>query len=447
MTNTLQTAGLSVSASVSGDGIANPGAVTVKVDGPDPSMPVTLSLGSHDLGEVLPGAYIVTYSDTIALADGYVMDTANSKVCDAVYVKAGAKGTLEFRYACKEQEKEDVEEDYDPWAGISSLKFQILGPDPRMPVELTLADFTKVDEKTYRYDGDKLQNLVPGNYAIVEKNAETLVSYYYLSSESITALAVKVDPDNANGTIASLFDKYIPAPTPEPDADFVDIPVTKTWNDNNNEDGNRPESITVRLYADGVEVDSHVLTAAEGWSYTFTNKPRYQEDNRTEIVYSVNEDSVAMYTQTINGYNIVNNYNPEETSRSVAKIWQDNNNAQKRRPTSIAMSLSNGERIVARVILNAENGWSATVNHLPTHVNGKPAVYTWKEQEVVGYQLVGTEVVGNTTTFTNAIYARNGGGATGGKTPKGAGDTTKIDDYDTPLGVEIMINHVGDCFD
>ena len=36
----------------------------------------------------------------------------------------------------------------------------------------------------------------------------------------------------------------------------------KIWNDNNNKDGNRPGSVTVRLYANGVEDDSAVLSAA-----------------------------------------------------------------------------------------------------------------------------------------------------------------------------------------
>ena len=225
----------------------------------------------------------------------------------------------------------------------------------------------------------------------------------------------------------------------------MDIPVTKTWNDNDDQDGNRPDSITVRLYADGVEVDSHVLTAAEGWTYTFKDLPRYKEDNRTEIVYSVNEDNVVMYSKVINGYNIVNNYMPEETSRSVAKIWQDNNNAQKLRPTSIVMTLSNGERVVKRVVLSEENGWSATVNHLPTVINGKTAVYTWTEQEIVSYKLIKKEEKDGRTVFTNGIPTR--GTDKPGKTPKGPGDTTRIEDYKTPLGVEIMINHVGDCFD
>ena len=131
------------------------------------------------------------------------------------------------------------------------------------------------------------------------------------------------------------------------------------------------------------------------------------------------------------------------TSISVSKIWDDNNNAQGLRPTSIAMTLSNG----MVVILNAENGWTATIDNLPTRVNGEPMVYTWVEQKVLSYDQVGVETVGNMTTFTNRVWKRPEE-PTGGKKPKTPGTpTTTIEEYDTPLGIEVIINHVGDCFD
>ena len=38
---------------------------------------------------------------------------------------------------------------------------------------------------------------------------------------------------------------------------------SKTWNDADNQDGKRPESITVRLLANGEEKDSQTVTADE----------------------------------------------------------------------------------------------------------------------------------------------------------------------------------------
>ena len=441
--NTLQTATLTLSASVSGapDG-TDLSALTLTVDGPDPSMPKTLtwaqlSGGSYSFGNLLPGAYLVRNTNADILVEGYIMDTENSKVADAVFVKAGESATLSFKYTYKLPEAIEAEEDYDPMANIGSLSFEILGPDARMPMTVTYAQFT---------DGKyELPDLEPGVYTVIERNAETLVKYYTLTGASVTGMTLAVTADGT--ATAKLFNQYTPAPTPEPDAEFVDIPVTKTWNDNNNKDGNRPDSVTVRLYADGVEVDSHVLTAGENWNYTFAERPRYREDNKTEIAYTVNEDNVAMYAKEINGYNIVNNYQPELTSISVVKIWQDNNNAQNRRPTSIAMTLSDGQKVVTTVLLSEANNWTTTLNDLPTVVNGQPAKYAWKEQQVIGYTLTGVTENANTMIFTNAIWERPETPTTGGR-PKTTGDTWYVfEEYDTPLGVEVVINHVGDCFD
>lgn len=445
VTFTLQTAELSINVEVSGypEG-TDLSALTLTVDGPDPIMPKTLtwadvSGGSYSFGKVLPGAYLVRGTNADTLVEGYTMDTANTKVADAAYIKAGESKTLTYKYTYKLPEAiEDVDTEYDPWANIGSLSIEILGPDESMPISITYANFN--DEGKY-----ELKNLKPGVYTVVERNAEGLVKYYTLTGASDTALKMEVTPDGT--TTCKLFNQYTPAPTPEPDAEFVDIPVTKTWNDSADKDGNRPDSVTVRLYADGVEVDSHVLTAAENWSYTFAERPRYKEDNKTEIVYTVNEDDVPMYTKEINGFNLVNSYLPEVTSQTVAKVWQDNDDKQKIRPTTIAMTLSDGKKVVATVILSKENNWTATVDNLPTVVDGQKVTYSWSEQSVLGYTLDGVVTKEGITTFTNRPWQRPEE-PTQGKKPKTPGEPFEtIDEYDTPLGVEVVINHVGDCYD
>ena len=442
VTNTLGTATLKVDVAIAGapEGTDLSG-LELTVDGPDPSMPQTLSASAEFTG-LLPGAYLIRDNNADTLAAGYTMDAENSKVADAVYLKSGETASLTFRYTYKEPTAiEEETEDYDPMANIGSLSFEILGPDERMPMKITYAQFT---------DGKyELPELEPGVYTVVERNAETLVKYYTLSSQSLTALALEV---TANGTAtAKLFNQYAPAPTPEPDAEFVDIPVTKTWNDNGDKDGNRPSSVTVRLYADGIEVDSHVLTAAENWTFTFAERPRYQEDNKTEIVYSVAEDAVPMYSGEVIGYNLVNTYLPEVTSKAVAKVWLDNDNEQKLRPHDIVVSLirtaGGVETTVANVVLNDENGWTGQVNDLPVIVNGEKAEYAWKEQSVLSYTLNRVEEKDGVAIFYNKVWERPEN-PTQGKAPKVPGKPmVTIDDYDTPLGVEIIINHVGDCFD
>nr|WP_325070845.1 Cna B-type domain-containing protein [Pediococcus pentosaceus] len=83
---------------------------------------------------------------------------------------------------------------------------------------------------------------------------------------------------------------------------------TKTWRDNNNQDGIRPSSITVNLLANGQQVASKKVSASDNWQYSFDNLAAYA--NGQKITYTVTEDAVAGYTSTVDGYNITNTHNP-----------------------------------------------------------------------------------------------------------------------------------------
>jgi hypothetical protein len=134
-----------------------------------------------------------------------------------------------------------------------------------------------------------------------------------------------------------------------------------------------------------------------------------------------------------------NTHKPEVTSVSVTKIWDDNNNEAGLRPASLRVRLSNGTNYT----LNEANGWSVTVENLPKFVNGAEVQYTWSEQSVLGYTLTDVRTVGDTTIFTNS-YRIEMPPTPDGKKSKGL---HVIEDYGTPLGIEILINHVGDCYE
>lgn len=83
-----------------------------------------------------------------------------------------------------------------------------------------------------------------------------------------------------------------PVTPPAANVESVHITGAKIWNDNNNEAGNRPGSITVHLYANGTEVAS---TSVSGdWSFDFGSWPVWQSGNR--ISYTIAEDGVTGYT-------------------------------------------------------------------------------------------------------------------------------------------------------
>ena len=89
----------------------------------------------------------------------------------------------------------------------------------------------------------------------------------------------------------------------------VEVVVIKVWEDEDNAYSMRPDSITIRLYADGVELADKVATLdgttdedgfeTEAWKATFSDLPKYQADGETKIVYTVSEDEVKLYVTTI----------------------------------------------------------------------------------------------------------------------------------------------------
>ena len=183
----------------------------------------------------------------------------------------------------------------------------------------------------------------------------------------------------------------------------TEITGTKTWNDANNQDGKRPESITVILLANGTEKTRQAVTADEAgnWTYTFKDLPKYA--NGQEITYTVAEEEVTDYTTTYDGSNITNSYTPGKTSATVTKIWNDAENQDGKRPESITVSLlADGKETGKTVTLSVENNWKQTISDLPEKADGKAIEYTWTEEALPeGYELTDNSKNGTVTTLTN----------------------------------------------
>ena len=174
--------------------------------------------------------------------------------------------------------------------------------------------------------------------------------------------------------------------TPE----LTNISGEKIWDDGNNQDGKRPESITVNLFANGEKIDSKAVKAdAEGnWKYSFKNLPKYADGQL--ISYTVTEDVVPEYTTEISGTTIINKYQPGKTSISVIKAWEDGNNQDGKRPTDIKVQLyADGSKQGEEVTLNAGNQWSYTWSGLDEMKSGQKIVYTVEEAgKIAGYDTV-----------------------------------------------------------
>ena len=261
---------------------------------------------------------------------------------------------------------------------------------------------TELYVDTYAVDANgmlAIENLVTGSYKITETEApEGFIPLNGAISFTITETGEVVIDTLPDGVTNEAADNGM-AFTCVNRAKYIKISGVKHWNDGDNRDNKRPESITINLLADGVEVAEKIVNAGEdgSWSWEFENLLKYRQDG-SEIVYTITEDAVDGYTTEVEGYNVINTYNPETTEITIEKIWDDANDKDGIRPESITVTLyANGE-IYETVELNAENGWSVTFTGLYVYENGEKIVYTVDETAVEGYT---TAIDGYTITNTH----------------------------------------------
>lgn len=191
-------------------------------------------------------------------------------------------------------------------------------------------------------------------------------------------------------------DKYTQSPTTYVAADRDKLELTnahtiektsvsgaKTWNDNNNQDGKRPDSITINLLANDTKVDSKTITATDNWSWSFTNLDKYAGGQ--VITYTVKEEGESngqiagkdgkIYTVTYDGMNVTNSYTPETITVSGTKTWVDQNDLFGTRPTTIYVGLfANGTKVDTATVTADERSFSFT--NLPKYSNGQLITYT-----------------------------------------------------------------------
>lgn len=168
------------------------------------------------------------------------------------------------------------------------------------------------------------------------------------------------------------------------------IPVTKTWEDNGNQDGVRPSAIHVTLMGSDGNVYEANLTAAGKWKYEFKDLPRYWMEG-VAIDYTLNEEAVNGYTYKIEGdadtgFTVTNEHISAVTNVVVNKYWEDAENQDGVRPDSVAITLSGSDGKTYKATLTKDTGFSKTFENLPVFFNnGTKITYTVTEDAVNGY--------------------------------------------------------------
>ena len=175
------------------------------------------------------------------------------------------------------------------------------------------------------------------------------------------------------------------------------LSVRKVWSDGSANHTN--DSITVNLLKDGKVEKSQVLNAENNWAYTFDRLAEGHtwtaEEAAVPAGYTVSYKTEGTETTITNTKNDMPPTPPTyPLDITVHKVWSNDNG--KARPSSVTVTLYNGDIAYDRVRLSAHNNWT----------------YTWKDPNAYGnWQVIETNipkgyvpsysVSGNIVTVTN----------------------------------------------
>ena len=262
----------------------------------------------------------------------------------------------------------------------TSIKYVLNGGTA--PVEQVVSGNTTTDENwSYTFANlpkyNELGNII--NYSVEEQEVNANDFKFYTN---------KIIGDKDSGF--RITNKFV---VPE---DKIQIQVTKHWEDNNNVNNRRPESIKFVIKQNNSEIKSKVVTGSrttdENWSYTFDNLAKFDE-NGQEIDYvleeqEVNADDMKFYTGTTSGnrksgFVVTNKFTvPNETIKPRVTIeWDDNSNNKNKRPNDVKVIVKdNNGKIVKEGNVTGnptDNSWTKEFEDVPKYDgNGKEIPYT-----------------------------------------------------------------------
>lgn len=171
--------------------------------------------------------------------------------------------------------------------------------------------------------------------------------------------------------------------------DTVSRSVHVEWQDSNNQDGKRPASMAVQLYADNVPLEGKVvlLSNANNWAHTWDDLAKYADGGR-EVTYSARVSSTLVdYTAESTGMTIEMTYVPSSTSISAFVTWTDENDADGLRPDFITAQLvADGKPTGNSQVLSATSGWTVSWTGYPIYKDGDRIEYTFQVDVPDGYE-------------------------------------------------------------
>lgn len=181
------------------------------------------------------------------------------------------------------------------------------------------------------------------------------------------------------------------------------LTVKKIWKDENNQDGKRPASIAVDVYANGQKLADKTVTVTGGstdaeWTAQTTDLPIF-DANGQKITYTIGEDQLDGYDAPEvdqGNLTVTNTRTPEKIAIKASKKWDDAENQDGKRPANVVVKLYKevgGQKSeVANRTLTEADQWATEFANLNKYEKGQEVVYSLEEDAVPHYQ---SQVTGN----------------------------------------------------
>ena len=181
------------------------------------------------------------------------------------------------------------------------------------------------------------------------------------------------------------------------------LTVKKIWKDESNQDGKRPASIAVDVYANGQKLADKTVTVTGGstdaeWTAQTSDLPIFDASGQ-KITYTIGEDQLDGYDAPEvdqGNLTVTNTRTPEKIAIKASKKWDDAENQDGKRPANVVVKLYKevgGQKSeVANRTLTEADQWATEFANLNKYEKGQEVVYSLEEDAVPHYQ---SQVTGN----------------------------------------------------
>ena len=181
------------------------------------------------------------------------------------------------------------------------------------------------------------------------------------------------------------------------------LTVKKIWKDESNQDGKRPASIAVDVYANGQKLADKTVTVTGSstdaeWTAQTTDLPIFDASGQ-KITYTIGEDQLDGYDAPEvdqGNLTVTNTRTPEKIAIKASKKWDDAENQDGKRPANVVVKLYKevgGQKSeVANRTLTEADQWATEFTNLNKYEKGQEVVYSLEEDAVPHYQ---SQVTGN----------------------------------------------------